>query len=391
MGAFAEMPRAGTFISTAVAGEAVRAFVPPDLPPEPAIDLAPRFGLLDRANQALGRLDGMSKLLPDTSLFLYLYVQKEALLSSQIEGTQSSLADLLLFEEDQETATPIDDVEEVSNYVAAINHGLRRLEEGFPLSLRLLREIHAILLRGGRGAAKQPGEFRRSQNWIGGTRPGNATFVPPPITHLDETMNALERFIHDERPLPILVRAALVHVQFETIHPFLDGNGRLGRLLITLMLCKDGALKAPTLYLSLYLKAHRDRYYDLLMRVRQHGDWEAWLDFFLEGVREVSDQATDAARRILDLFEKDRLAIHGLGRRASTVLRVHDHFQRRPLATARAVAAATGLSFPACSNAISTLVDMGVLREITGRRRDRIFQYDAFFSVLSEGAAPLRA
>lgn len=383
------MPRDGTFISTNVAGEAVQAFLPPALPPDPAIDLAPRFGLLDRANQALGRLDGMSTLLPNTSLFLYLYVQKEALLSSQIEGTQSSLADLLLFESDQEPTTPIDDVEEVSNCVAAINHGLRRLEEGFPLSLRLLREIHEILLRGGRGASKQPGEFRRSQNWIGGTRPGNAIFVPPPTTHLDETLNALERFIHDERRLPILVRAALAHVQFETIHPFLDGNGRLGRLLITLMLCHEGALKKPTLYLSLHLKAHRDQYYDLLTGVRERGDWESWLDFFLEGVLEVSDQATDAARRTLDLFATDRQAIQGLGRRASTILRVHDHFQRRPLATARAVATATQLSFPACAKAVSTLVEMGVLREITGRQRDRVFQYDAFFSILSEGAAPL--
>ena len=382
------MPRKGTYVETAVAGERVRAFVPPALPPDPALDLAPRFALLDRANQALGRLDGMSTLLPNTSLFLYLYVQKEALLSSQIEGTQSSLTDLLLFENDQQPSTPIDDVEEVSNYVAAINYGLRRLEEGFPLSLRLLREIHGILLRGGRGASQQPGEFRRSQNWIGGTRPGNAAFVPPPVNHLNETLDALERFIHDERPLPILIRAALAHVQFETIHPFLDGNGRLGRLLITLMLCHDGALKNPTLYLSLYLKAHREQYYELLTRVRRDGDWEAWIDFFLEGVLEVSNQATDAARRILDLFEADRQAIQGLGRRASTVLRVHEHFQRRPIATARTVASATQLSFPACSKAVATLVEMGVLREITGRLRDRVFQYDAFFSILSEGAAP---
>lgn len=383
------MSRAGTFISTAAAGENVRAYVPAPLPPDPALDLAPRFGLLDKANQALGRLDGMSTLLPNTSLFLYLYVQKEALLSSQIEGTQSSLADLLLYENAQDPSTPIDDVEEVSNYVAAINHGLRRLKEGFPLSLRLLREMHALLLRGGRGANKQPGEFRRSQNWIGGTRPGNAKFVPPPITHLDETLGALERFIHDETPLPILVRAALAHVQFETIHPFLDGNGRLGRLLITLMLCHEGALKEPTLYLSLYLKEHRAEYYALLTRVREDGDWEAWLDFFLEGVLIVADKATDAARRTLDLFEKDRQSIQALGRRASTILRVHDHFQRSPLATATAVAKGTKLSFPACTKAMATLEEMGVLSEITGRQRDRVFQYDAFFSILSEGAEPL--
>jgi Fic family protein len=384
------MARNGQYILTSVAGEAVRAYVPAPLPPDPPLDLAPRYSLIDRANQALGRLDGVSALLPDASLFLYLYIRKEALLSSQIEGTQSSFADLLLFEGDEAPNVPLADVEEVSNYVAAINHGLRRMAKGFPLSLRLLREIHAVLLRGGRGAGKLPGEFRRSQNWIGGTRPGNAVFVPPPATHLDETLSALEKFLHDRKsPLPVLVRAALAHAQFETIHPFLDGNGRLGRLLITLLLCNEGALRAPTLYLSLYLKMHRARYYELLNAVRLKGAWEEWLDFFLEGVVEVADQAANDARRILDLFEVDRKSIQSLGRRAPTIARVHAVFQRHPLAATGRVAAAAGLSFPAASKAIQTLTEMKILNEITGRKRDRIHQYTNFFKIINEGASPL--
>ncbi|MEM9963763.1 MAG: Fic family protein, partial [Asticcacaulis sp.] len=294
------------------------------------------------ANQALGRLDGLSTLLPNTSLFLYFYVRKEALLSSQIEGTQSSLSDLLLFENNETPGTPIDDVEEVSNYVAAMNHGLRRMRDGFPLSLRLIREIHGILLRGGRGAAKQPGDFRRSQNWIGGTRPGNAVFVPPPVTHLDQCLSDLERFLHDDaHRMPVLIRAALAHVQFETIHPFLDGNGRLGRLLITLILCMEGTIHDPILYLSLYFKAHRETYYDLLTRVRTKGDWEGWITFFLEGVIEVATGATESARRIMDVFEEDLRLVQKQGRRASTLLRVLTSFQTQPYASIASVALRT--------------------------------------------------
>ena len=254
------------------------------------------------------------------------------MLSSQIEGTQSSLSDLLLYENDEAPGVPVEDVQEVSNYVAAMNHGLERIRSGFPLSLRLIREIHEILLSKGRGSGKQPGEFRRSQNWIGGSRPGNAVFVPPPPELLEECLGQLELFLHDEHTgLPLLVRAGLVHVQFETIHPFLDGNGRLGRLLITFLLCAQGALREPILYLSLYFKTNRAAYYELLDRVRTKGDWEAWLDFFLIGVRDTADQAADAAREILDLFNRDQKKIETLGRPAASVLRVFQHMQRNPI------------------------------------------------------------
>ena len=266
--------RLGKHISTTVVGERVEAFVPPALPPVPPVNMDELHGLHDAANRAVGQLNGVASILPDAPLFLYMYVRKEALLSSQIEGTQSSLSDLLLYEDDEIPGVPIDDVQEVSNYVAAMNHGQERLKQGFPLSLRLIRELHEILLSGSRGSSKQPGEFRRSQNWIGGTRPGNAQFVPPPPEYVLDCMSDLERFIHAETPeIPILVKAGLVHVQFETIHPFLDGNGRVGRLLITLMLCAEGILKDPILYLSLFFKTHRRLYYDMLEDVREEGGW----------------------------------------------------------------------------------------------------------------------
>src|SRR5450432_3334533 len=253
----------GTYEVTIVGGETVRAFLPRPLPPTPALEFNTELNdLLEQANRAIGRLDGISLLLPDISLFLYAYIRKEAVLSSQIEGTQSSLSDLLLFELDEVPGVPLDDVVEVSNYVAALDHGLTRLREGFPLSNRLIREIHGVLLSRGRGSGKDPGEFRRSQNWVGGTRPGNSAFVPPPHTAVPECMTALERFLHaDDDGLPVLARAGLSHLQFETIHPFLDGNGRVGRLLITLLLCHAGVLRDPLLYLSLYLKERRPDYY----------------------------------------------------------------------------------------------------------------------------------
>ena len=264
---------------------------------------------LEAATLALGRLDAISTLLPDDAIFLYAYVRKEAVLSSQIEGTQSTLSDLLLFELEEAPGVPVEDVVEVSNYVAALNHGLRRLEEGFPLSNRLIREIHEVLLSRGRGSDKAPGEFRRSQNWIGGTRPGNAEFVPPPHTAVPDCMTALERFYHADDGMPFLVRAGLAHVQFETIHPFLDGNGRVGRLLITLLLCNAGVLRQPLLYLSLYFKQRRSEYYDLLNRVRRTGDWEEWLAFFLEGVRVTAEGAVATSRRLVEVFASDRAAI----------------------------------------------------------------------------------
>jgi Fic family protein len=383
-------PEPGTYVETIVGGESVRAFVPSPLPPDPA--LAEEEGL-QRLHQeallALGRLDGASTLLPDRSLFLYSYVRKEAVLSSQIEGTQSSIADLLLFELDEAPGVPLDDVVEVSNYVAALDHGLGRLDEGFPLSNRLIREIHEVLLSRGRGGGKASGEFRRSQNWLGGTRPGNAVFVPPPHTEVEASMAALERFLHAEDDgLSVLQRAGLAHVQFETIHPFLDGNGRVGRLLVALLLCHAGALREPLLYLSLYLKQHRTTYYDLLDRVRREGDWEAWMSFFLEGVRQVADAAVATAERLSAMFQADRHRIQTTGRRAGSALRVHEALKARPLLTLPALRDTTGLTFPTVSSAMELLVDLGIARELTGKRRNRVYAYDAYLSTLAEGTEP---
>src|ERR1700712_1646486 len=326
--------RLGRYETTVAGGETVRAFIPPPLPPVPAVGLSGLQVALEQANQTVGRLDGIASVLPDPSLFLYMYIRKEALLSSQIEGTQSSLSDLLLFEADEAPGVPMDDTREVSNYVAAMNHGLRRLREDFPLSLRLIREIHEILLSKGRGQDKDPGEFRRSQNWIGGTRPGNALFVPPPPHLVMDCLGALESFIHTETDdLPLLVKAALVHVQFETIHPFLDGNGRLGRLLITFLMCERGVLREPLLYLSLFFKQNRQTYYEHLQAVREHGEWEAWVGFFLRGVTETARQGIQTAQSLLRLFNEDRNRIEALGRPAATALRLHQFFQRRGLTT----------------------------------------------------------
>lgn len=348
------------------------------------------FTLYDRARGAVGRLDGVTTILPSTPLFLYMYVRKEALLSSQIEGTQSSLSDLLLLENDEIPHVPLDDVAEVSNYVAAVEHGVTRLQGGFPLSLRLLREMHEILLRSGRGASKQPGEFRRSQNWIGGTRPGNALFVPPPPHLLPECLDAFERFLHADDPsLPLLIRAGLAHVQFETIHPFLDGNGRLGRLLVTLMLCEAGALSAPILYLSLFLKSRRPDYYRLLQEVRLAGAWEAWMEFFLTGVAETAEQATDTARELVALFDADRAAIAGLGRVAASVLRVHDLLQRRPIVSIQAAAKDLGMSVPTVTKGLDRMSGLGIVQETTGRRRHRLFAYGRYLALLDKGTEPL--
>lgn len=383
--------RLGSYVTHDVGGEVVRAYVPPPLPPEPAVRLDGFQLLFEQANQSLGRLDGLAAVLPDLGLFIYAYVRKEAVLSSQIEGTQSSLSDLLLFENDEAPGVPIQDVQEVSNYVAALNHGLTRLREGFPLSLRLIREIHEVLLSKGRGSTKEPGEFRRSQNWIGGTRPGNAAFVPPPPERVMECMGDLEKFLHVERTdLPPLIKAGLVHVQFETIHPFLDGNGRLGRLLITFLLCAAGALREPILYLSLFFKAHRQTYYDLLMRVRETGDWEAWIEFFLTGVKETSEQAVNAALRILALLDSDRQKIAAAGRPAASMLRVFQHAQTNPIMSIATTAEKIGISFPTVTSSVTHLQKLGVLREITGKQRRRLFVYDAYLKILNEGTEPLR-
>ena len=381
----------GTYEITAVGGERVQAFVPAPLPPVPHLVLDGPLQLqLEQAHLALGRLDALSTLLPDTSLFLYTYVRKEAVLSSLIEGTQSSLSDLLLFELDEAPGAPLGDVVDVSNHVAALEHGIARLREGFPLSNRLLREMHAVLLSRGRGSGKDPGEFRRSQNWIGGSRPGNARFVPPPPTAVPGCMAALEKFLHaNDDGLPVLVRAGLAHAQFETIHPFLDGNGRVGRLLITFLLGHAGVLREPLLYLSLHFKQHRDEYYGLLGRLRTHGDWEAWLTFFLDGVRETAEGAVSTTRRLTLLFREERERILPMGRRAGSMLRVHDALKAKPLTTLQDVARTTGLSFPTAGVAMDGLVGLGIAREVTGKRRNRVFAYDRYIAILNEGTEAL--
>jgi Fic family protein len=377
----------GRYETTTLVGETIRAFIPNPLPPSPALSLSNRRQqLLERATLALGRLDSVTLLLPDPNIFLYAYIRREAVLSSQIEGTQSSLAQLLLFEIEQAPGVPIDDVQEVSNYVAALNHGLKRLQEGFPLSNRLIREMHEILLSHGRGSNRSPGEFRQSQNWIGGTRPGNAHFVPAPPGNVEECMADLETFIHGQNnPYPALIKAALAHVQFETIHPFLDGNGRIGRLLIAFILHHDKILSQPLLYLSLFFKQHRAEYYRLLDLVRTEGDWESWIDFFLEGVEQIASNAVETAKRLLFLSQQDEQKVQKLGRSASTTLRVYRVLCERPLVSLNHVCEQTGLSFPAAAKGMSLLENADIVREITGQQRNRVFAYHQYLSILNEG------
>ena len=379
--------RQGRYVTISTVGEKAKAFVPAPLPPRPPIEWTPGLrSKFDQALLALGRLDSVSTLLPDTSLFLYMYVRKEAVLSSMIEGTQSSLSDLLLFELDQKTDVPLDDVREVSNYVAALNHGLRLLEEGLPLSLRLFREVHGVLLAKGRGSNQTPGEFRRSQNWIGGTRPGNAVFVPPPAEEVLACMGNLESFLHDRpEPTPVLLKAALAHVQFETIHPFLDGNGRLGRLLVTLLLCEQKVLREPMLYLSLYFKTHRQYYYELLNKVRLSGDWEAWLDFFAEAVIVTATQAVEAAQQLLALSNRDRDKISSLGRAAASTLQVHRALMGRPIATSAWLGEKTGITPATVNKALAHLEQLGIVKELTARKRNRLFSYAGYVEIMNRG------
>lgn len=380
----------GHYVEVSTVGEAVRAFVPAPLPPNPPIELAPE--LQEKFNQALlalGRLDGVSELLPDAPLFLYMYVRKEAVLSSMIEGTQSSLSDLLVYELDQEPGVPLNDVQEVSNYVAALQHGLDRLAQGFPLSLRLIKEMHEVLLTKGRGSNQTPGEFRRSQNWIGGTRPGNAAYVPPPADQVMECMGKLELFMHDQpEPVPVLLKAAMAHVQFETIHPFLDGNGRLGRLLITLLLCEQNILREPMLYLSLYFKTHRQHYYDLLNNTRVNGDWEAWLDFFAEAVVATATQATKTARQLHALSVEDRIKISELGRASASALNIHQALIARPIATAGWLSGKTGITQATVNKALNQLQKLGIVRELTHQKRNRLFSYAQYIDLMNRGMEP---
>jgi len=378
-------PPKSHFVTSTLSGEKVRAFVPPPLPPDPrALDLASLQAILAEANQAIGRLDGTTSSLHDLKLFLHSYVRKEAVLSSQIEGTQSSLSDLLLYENAETPGVPLDDVQEVSNYVAALNHGLRRMRDGFPLSLRLIREIHEVLLAKGRGSHAQPGQFRKSQNWIGGSRPGNAAYVPPPPEYVADCMGQLETFIHQEgTTLPLLIKAGLVHAQFESIHPFLDGNGRVGRLLITFMLCAEEVLREPVLYLSLFFKKHRRLYYDRLNETRESEGWTAWLDFFLQGVRDTASQAARTAGTIDRLFNADKEKIERFGRGAASALLVYRYAQANPLFSIRNAAREMEVSFPTASAAVDRMIEAGILRESSGKRRGRLFLYESYLDILN--------
>lgn len=389
-------PPPGQTVKVSTQGEPFTAFVPRPLPPLPPIvwsaGLRRRF---DDALVALGRLDAVSAMLPNAHLVLYSFVRKEAVLSSQIEGTQSSLSDLLLFEIDQQPGVPLDDAREVSRCVAAMAHGIERLRGGFPLSLRLLREMHGVLLDHPRGRGKSPGEFRRSQVWLGGTRPGNAVFVPPPADRLGECLDAFERFLHDEpEPTPPLVRAALAHVQFETIHPFLDGNGRIGRLLIVLQLVADGLLHEPLLYPSLFFKAHRALYYELLNEVRVNGDWERWLDFFAEAVQASAAQAVQTAQALLALVAADRERLAALGRAAGSAWALLDALQRQPVSTATALGTAAGLTPATVNKTLVHLQRLGIVEELTARQRGRVFAYGRYVALLNaelDTAAPPQA
>lgn len=383
----ANLARVGEQVKCSLAGEVYHSYVPKPLPPVPAIEMEKIYPLLDKANVALGRLDGLSIILPDPSLFLYMYVRKEAVLSSQIEGTQSSLSDLLRYENHEVSGVPHQDVVEVSHYVAALEHGLKRIQGGFPLSLRLIREMHEILLSKGRGSSKQPGEFRRSQNWIGGTRPGNAKFVPPPPEKIMELLGALETFLHDDR-LPTLVKAALAHHQFETIHPFLDGNGRLGRLLITFILCVEGIMREPMLYLSLYFKTHRQSYYDHLQLVRETGDWEEWIQFFLKGVITTANQAITTAQMILKIFTEDREKIEMIGKPSASTLIVHHYLQRHPITEAKKIVSGC-ISLPTANKSLQHLSELGIVKEITGKARNKIYVYQKYLDILNEGSEPI--
>jgi len=379
--------KTGRYITISTVGEKVKAFVPDALPPNPLLEISGELqDLLDKALLALGRLDSISMLLPDTSLFLYMYVRKEAVLSSQIEGTQSSLSDLLLFEIDAAPGVPLDDVQEVSNYVAAMEHGLKRIREGFPFSVRLIKEIHSVLLSKGRGSDRIPGQFRKTQNWIGGTRPGNALFVPPPPNEVAQCMSDLERFIHNKpQKTSALIKSALLHAQFETIHPFLDGNGRVGRLLITLLLCAEGVLKEPMLYPSLFFKANREQYYNLLQAIRTEGDWEKWIEFFADAVRETAESAVKAANQLMQVADEDRKKIRSIGRAASSALRVHQALLQKPVISIPKACQLSGLWTTTVTTVMKQLEKLGIVKEITGARRNRLYSYISYMKILNKG------
>jgi Fic family protein len=375
----------GEYYMSQTGEEKVRAFIPKPLPPVPPIEMEPKLvNALADTMLALGRLNSL-RIAPDYGLFLYQYVRKEAILSSKIEGTQSTLADLLAHEDSDIPGVPLDDVVEVSNYVAAMEYGRKRvMEEGFPISARLMREIHKVLLTTGRGSDKNPGEFKRSQNWLGGTRPGNAQFVPTPPHETARCIGELEQFIHnDQTGLHTLLKAGLVHVQFETIHPFLDGNGRIGRMLVPLMLMQEGILDEPTLYLSLFLKEYRSEYYAHLQAVRETGDWESWLLFFLEGVRLVALDAVHAADSLQDIYQKDRQQLVESGKNSKVVMQVHECMMVRQAANPKRISEQTGLSMPSVMRGLRTLMEMAIVEETTGRQRNTRYKYTETCALLA--------
>ena len=378
----------GHFEPSIAAGIVCQGFVPEPLPPQPALQIGSALQRqLDNAHLALGRLDSLTTLLPDAQTFLYSYVRKEAVLSSQIEGTRSSLSDLLLFEENGAPGVPIDDVTEVSCYVAALDLGVRRLAEGLPLSSRLIRELHAALMQSGRGAGKAPGEFRRVQNWVGSATPSAAELVPAPPQFVEACIADLERFLNDvPAPHAPLIKAALAHVQFETIHPFLDGNGRVGRLLIPLLLMQAKVLQEPLLYLSLYFKTHRARYYELLSHVRRTGDWEMWLGFFADAVHLAATQAVQTARALMALVAADRQRIVPLGRQAASAMLVFEALARRPVRNIGSICAQTHQSPVTVAASLQRLAALGMVRELTGRKRNRVFGYVAYLDTLNREA-----
>lgn len=376
--------RAGRFVQQT---SGLRTFVPAPLPPDPPVVLdGGLLAILSRADVSLGRLDGIVKVIPDPELFVAMYVRREAVLSSQIEGTQSTLEDLLEVELEPDSRNRRGDVGDIVNYVAAMNHGLARLDE-LPLSLRLIREIHAELLRDGRGAHATPGEFRTSQNWIGpaGAPLGQATFVPPSVPDMKDALADFESFLHARPSLPLLITAAYAHAQFETIHPFVDGNGRVGRLLITFLLVRGGALREPLLYLSYFLKLHRAEYYDRLMAVRIDGDWEGWMRFFLRGVAETAEEATVTAERIFELRERHRsLVMNETGANGLKLLSV---LFRQPLINVNRVSNELEVTFPTANRLVSRFEELGLLREVTGQRRSRMFRYEPYLRLFDEPSA----
>ena len=380
------MSRAGTFVQQQGGTEGFAAFIPAPLPPVPPLEFSPELQRIhESAVHAVGQLEGVSRTM-DPDRLLYMYVRKEAVLSSQIEGTQSTLSDLLQYENDAVPGTPLDDVREVSRYVAALYHGLDRIETGaLPLSLRLIREIHDVLMRSGRGSVQSPGEFRRSQNWIGGSRPGTARYVPPPPHEMMAALDNFEKFLHDGygRTAPI-VKAGIAHAQFETIHPFLDGNGRVGRLLISLIFGAEGLLSQPFFYFSLYLKENRSDYYDALQRVRTHGDWEGWIRFYLIGVDAVARQAADTTLALRELFQVDQQRVMTLGRAAVSAMRVYEVLKERIVVSIPRVAQETGLTWPTVNDALRRLLQLGIVCEVTGRNRARAYVYQRQLDLLNQ-------